>query len=267
MIISIPDNIYSLFIPISVITLVSSLLGLVGPLVLWRRYSYLGDGISHSALLGSALGIFLGLNPWISNIIICLVFTNLIYIYSRKISFNTSIGIFASFFLSVSILLSDFIPEINLMNFLVGDPLLSVEDDIYLLVAVLSVTSIFIILNFRKIVLATIHKDIASVYYPNAKYLDLITLNLLAIVISISAKIVGVLIVVAFLLLPASIAATFSTNPKRMIINSTLMGLLCGIGGFLIAIFIDSSVSATIVAFGSILFIILHSIKISCTKS
>ena len=189
--------------------------GPLGCFVIWRRLAYFGDTLSHSALLGVALAILLEVNITLAVFVIS-VLMGLALLMLRQIAplssdallgllaHSTAIGLIALSFMTWV--------RVDLLGFLFGDVLAINQFD--LLVIGLGGTIVLLVLKliWRSLFAATVSPEIARAEGLQPERAEIIFMILMASVIAISMKIVGVLLITALLIIPAATARCFSTG-------------------------------------------------------
>tara|TARA_Y100001954_G_scaffold226371_1_gene268125 strand:- start:1243 stop:2091 length:849 start_codon:yes stop_codon:yes gene_type:complete len=209
--------------------------GPIGCFILWRRLAYFGDTLSHSALLGVAMALLLELNITLSVFIICLIVSLLLLLLQKRASLSSDalLGLLAHATLAVGLVVLAFMTwvRVDLMGFLFGDILAVSKSDITLiwlggLVVLAGLLSIW-----RRLFAATVNYDLAKAEGAKPDFTNFIFMALVAAVIAVSMKLVGVLLITALLIIPAATARRFSTSPEHMAITAAVIGSLSVIVG------------------------------------
>lgn len=209
--------------------------GPIGCFILWRRLAYFGDTLSHSALLGVAMALLLELNITLSVFIICLIVSLLLLLLQKRPSLSSDalLGLLAHATLAVGLVVLAFMTwvRVDLMGFLFGDILAVSKSDITLiwlggLVVLAGLLSIW-----RRLFAATVNYDLAKAEGAKPDFTNFIFMALVAAVIAVSMKLVGVLLITALLIIPAATARRFSTSPEHMAIMAAAIGSLSVIVG------------------------------------
>lgn len=231
----------------------------LGSVMLWRKIPYIGDSIAHASVLGIVLALFFDFNMDISLLITAIVFVAIIvYLRNEKIS-GTVIVIFSYSFLAIGLFLLNFIDsaqQIDISSYLFGDILLVTTRDIILV----SLVSVFILYwlwyRWRALLLSSINEDLAIIEGCNTRRLELELMFSVAIIISLSLKIVGVLLVAALLIIPSAAARNISKTSTSMVINAIIIGILSIVIGLFLSYFTDSPSGPSIIIFSIIMFIL-----------
>ncbi|BBB28012.1 zinc ABC transporter permease subunit ZnuB [Neptunomonas japonica] len=217
---------------------VAAVAGPLGAFVVWRRMAYFGDSLAHSALLGVALGILLDISLNLA-VIACCVLLALILVSLQKqrlIATDTLLGIMAHSTLSLGLVAISFIDgaRLDLMDYLFGDLLAIAPADLaWILVggaAVLLTIRIF----WEPLLAITINEELAQVEGIHVSRTRLILMVLIAVVIAVSMKIVGILLITSLLVIPAAAARRLSSTPEQMAVYASMLGcvaVLIGIWG------------------------------------
>lgn len=251
---------FKLLLPIWLSGMMLSILsGSIGPFIIWRRMSYFGDTLSHSSLLGISIGLFFNINPLYTVIILTLLMS-IILLSLEQVSYLTTdslLSIIAHSTFSIGLILISLMPQLkmNLMNYLFGD-LLSVNFFDLLIFFFLDIIVLTIIIyNWKNFLLITINEEIAQADGINIKKNKIILVILISLVISISMKLVGALLVTAMMIIPSTIARRFSCSPEKMIIMSIIIGAISVTGGIILSLFFDTPAGPSVVLVSTILFL------------
>ena len=203
--------------------------GPLGCFVIWRRLAYFGDTLSHSALLGVALALLLELNITFTVFCISVVVAMLLMLLQRRASLSSDalLGLLAHSALAVGLVVLAFMTwvRVDLMGFLFGDILAITRADLMMIwfggVAVL----IALIKIWRPLFAATVSYELATAEGTRPDFSNIVFTVLLAAVIAVSMKIVGVLLITALLIIPAAAARRFSKSPEQMALIAIIIGV------------------------------------------
>ena len=203
--------------------------GPLGCFVIWRRLAYFGDTLSHSALLGVALALLLELNITFTVFCISVVVAMLLMLLQRRASLSSDalLGLLAHSALAVGLVVLAFMTwvRVDLMGFLFGDILAITRADLMMIwfggVAVL----IALIKIWRPLFAATVSYELATAEGTRPDFANIVFTVLLAAVIAVSMKIVGVLLITALLIIPAAAARRFSKSPEQMALIAIIIGV------------------------------------------
>lgn len=249
--------------------IVALVAGVMGCFVVWRRMAYFGDSLAHSALLGIALGIALGINHNLSVIMLCSLFALILVWLQQKRIFatDTLLGILAHASLSIGVITISILEQIiDLHSYLFGDILTVGNDQIWWLVigggSVLGVLTY----NWSSLVLMTIDEDLAQAEnVPVARY-QMLLMFLMTIVVAISIKIVGILLIASLLIIAPAASRQLSKSPEMMAMIACLIGVISVVIGMYFSFELDTPSGPTIVAALAALFVISFPISRIKTK-
>ena len=239
---------------------VSLIAGSLGCFVIWKRLSYFSDSISHSALLGVALGLATGLGINLGLVIVGSLFAVLIVVLQQKEFWSSDavLGIFSHLSLSLGIVVLGIIGNQNTDYFayLFGDILSITSKDLYWIFSVLIVVVTILVFNWKKLLLLTLNEELAKAEGINKLYYDLLFMFLIALAVSVSVQIVGVLLITSLLIIPPAISRVISNSPVTMILASMIVSIFSVLLGLYLSIDFDLATGPTIViTLGALFFI------------
>ena len=234
--------------------------GPLGCLVIWRRLSYFGDTLSHSALLGVTLAYAFSINITLSVFLISsIVAILLINLQKRtKLAGDSLLGLLAHSTLAIGLVLIGFLSSIrfDLMGLLFGDILAVTTEDIALVwIGGIIILGILYYI-WKSIFSATVNYDLAAAEGMRPEISNLIFTLLLAAVIALSIKMIGALLITGLLLIPAAIARNLSNSPKQMIIISVLAGITSVVIGLFTSLELNTSSGPSIIVVSLALFVL-----------
>lgn len=235
--------------------------GPLGSFIVWRRMSAFGDTLSHSSLLGLALGAVLNINPFYTVLFLLLLISSIIVFLEHisYLSLDTILGIITYSTLSLGMIIVNHmskIKKISITNYFFGDLLnITIADLIVILLVIIFVLCIFI-WYWKRMLLLTINVELARVDGINVTHIRLIFTLITALTIAISIKFIGSLLIAALLIMPAAIAQKFSISPKNMVYISIFIGFLGVTSGIILSYFFHTPSSPSIVLCLSLLFLL-----------
>ena len=211
--------------------------GPVGCLIVWRRMAYFGDAIAHSALLGVAVGLFIGFAPNIGVAVISAFFAVLlVYLqHRRKLSIDTLLGILAHGALALGLLLvfwsavetghgvhneaeHKIDPHQLLETYLLGSlENISMHQNISLIIGAI-VIGVILKLIWEPLILMTLNMDLARAEGVPTLRLQYIMMGIMTSLVVMGMQITGVLFITSLLIIPAAAARQISKTPEKMII-------------------------------------------------
>jgi zinc transport system permease protein len=234
--------------------------GPLGSFVVWRRMAYFGDTLAHSALLGVALGILLEINLTVSVTLGCVLLAVLLVALQHKqwLASDTLLGILAHSTLSLGLVvlaLSDNV-RVDLMAYLFGDLLAIARSDLYWMLGGLGLVSVLLVWLWRRLLSITVHEELARVEGLPVTAIRLALMLLIAIVIAVAMKIVGVLLITSLLIIPPAAAQRHARTPEQMAMGASLLGCLAVLGGLALSWNLDTPAGPSIVVSAALLFLL-----------
>jgi zinc transport system permease protein len=234
--------------------------GPLGCFIVWRRLAYFGDTLSHSALLGVALALILQVNITAAVFAVsALVALSLLGLQRRaSLSSDSLLGLLAHSSLALGLVALAFLPSVrvDLMGFLFGDILaVSIPD---LAVIYLGGAAVALVLAFvwRPLFAATVNYELAEAEGMRPDRANVIFMLLMATVIAISMKIVGVLLITALLIIPAATARRMARGPEAMALIAAVLGVVSVVAGLFGSLEWDTPSGPSIVVAALILFLL-----------
>jgi zinc transport system permease protein len=238
--------------------------GPLGVFVVWRRMAYFGDTLAHSALLGVAMGFVLGLNLNLAVVLVGITLALLLTGMSanRQLSSDTQLGILAHSALSLGLVVMTFQASVrvDLMSYLFGDILaVTVADLLWVWGGGLLVLTVLLAI-WRPLLSLTVHEELAQVEGVPVGRLRLVFMLMIALVIAVSMKIVGVLLITSMMIIPAATARRFSQTPEQMALLAAVTGGLAVVLGLAGSWQWDTPAGPSVVVAASLLFALSQTI-------
>ena len=243
--------------------------GPIGCFIIWRRLSFFGDTLSHSALLGVTIGFFFDINVAFSVFLISSAIALILLKLQKttKLPGDALLGLLAHSSLAVGLVVISFLSSIrfDIMGLLFGDILAVNEID--LLIIWLGGALILVILKiiWKPLFASTVNNELAEAEGMNPERANAIFTILLAAIIAISIKIVGLLLITGMLIMPAAMSRNISNNPQQMVKLSVVGGLLSVLIGLFSSLQFNSPSGPSIITAALVLFSFTL-IKIKRTK-
>jgi zinc transport system permease protein len=239
---------------------VAIIAGAMGCFVVWRRMAYFGDSLAHSALLGVALGLATGINSNIGIVIVCSLFSGLLLWLQQKkwLATDTLLGILAHAALSIGMVTISLLEKkFNLHAYLFGDILTVTLTEIYWIFGGGVLVLILLARNWSGLVLMTIHEDLAKAERVRTFFTQLMFMFLMTIVVAVSIRIVGILLITSMLIIPAATARQLVRSPEAMAFAASALGVVAVIGGIFASLQYDTPSGPSIVACSAVMFMVL----------
>ena len=234
--------------------------GPVGCFIVWRRMAYFGDTMAHSALLGVGLAILFDLNIMVSVFIIAFAIAMLLVLLQRRhtLSADSLLGILSHATLAFGLVLVAFMSWIrfDLMSLLFGDILAVSVTDLIAIYAGGALILAALMKLWRPLLAATISEDIAQAEGLQPELHRTLFMILLALLIAIAMKIVGILLITALLIIPAATARRFALSPEQMAVYAAFIGACSVIAGLFGSLNYDTPSGPSIVVASVVFFVI-----------
>ncbi|WP_414526435.1 metal ABC transporter permease [Nodularia chucula] len=213
--------------------------GLLGSFATLRQLSFFSHAVGHAALIGVVLGVLLQLNPTWMLLPFTLVFgvVVLYFIDKTDLASDSVLSIVLSGALAIGIIMTSFVPGYrgNLMRVLFGDILAINNTDLILTVLLLIASSIFILLTLQQQILLTLNPDVAQVQGVPVQLYRYGFIILLSLSVAVAITAIGVLLVNAFLVIPASTAKLISHHFSRFLGLSIIIGSTTSFVGIMVS--------------------------------
>lgn len=240
------------------VLLITPLFGLVGTMIVNNRMSFFSDALGHSALTGIAIGVLMGVDNYLLSMLgFALLFAVGIsaVIGSGVSSADTIIGVFSSTGLALGVvLLSASGGFSKYSSYLIGDILTVQPEEIALLGCVLLAVLLVWGLFFNRFLLSSINGDLAASKNIREGALQKIFVILVAVLVTVSIKWVGVLIINSLLVLPAASARNVARSMRSYHAWSVGVSMFSGVAGLILSYYLGTAAGGTIVLVAAMVF-------------
>lgn len=200
----------------------------LGCLVVWRRMSYFGGTIAHAGLLGVAMGLALHIDLTLGVVIVSLLIGALLVGLGRQrlVPSDSLLGILSHAALAGGVVAASLLSgqRLDLMGYLFGDVLAVSGTDLVWLAAGGGAVLVVIAAFWRTLVAVAVHEDLAAAEGLPVAWAEAALIVILALTVAIAMKIVGVLLIVSFLIMPAAAARPFVSTPEQMVALAAVIG-------------------------------------------
>ena len=234
--------------------------GPLGCFIVWRRMAYFGDTLSHASLLGVALALLFQVNITLSVFIVSVFVSMVLVLLQQRITLSADalLGLLAHSSLAVGMVALSFMTwvRVDLMGFLFGDILAVTPFDIVIIWCGGICVVVLLVFFWQSLFASTINHELAQAEGMKPEQANIIFMMLMAAVIAITMKIVGVLLITSMLIFPAAIARRFSTGPEQMAFLAVIIGIIAVFGGLLGSLQWDTPAGPSIVVAASVFFIV-----------
>jgi len=232
----------------------------LGCFVVWRRMAYFGDTLSHAALLGVALGVVLDVEPMLGVMVAALTTGVLLVGLQRfgEFAIDTVLGILAHSTLALGVVVLSFVESVrvDLFSYLFGDILAVTGGDIGWILAGGALVLGMLVFLWRPLLAVTVHTDLAQVEGVSVTAVRLAFVLLLAIVVAVAMRIVGILLITSLLVIPPATARRFARNPAQMALLAALAAAIAVSAGLGASLGWDTPAGPSMVVASAVLFLL-----------
>lgn len=209
---------------------------ITGTFVLLKRIIFISGGIAHAALGGIGAAVYFGYDPLfgaLAGALFCALFIGIVNLYFKQ-NEDLLIGVFWALGMAVGIIFMHLTPgySVDLTSFLFGDIMMVSRQALLLLSALNGVILLLVTVFYRQLIFVCFDEEYASIRGIYVKGIYLLLLCLIALTIVIVIQVVGIILVIALLSIPAAIAALISKSPLKMMGFAFLFGSIftvCGL--------------------------------------
>lgn len=234
--------------------------GPLGCFVVWRRMAYFGDTMAHSALLGVAVAVLLDINMMAGVFAVATLVSMALLLLQKRGALSTDalLGILSHSTLALGLVLVAFMTwvRIDLMAFLFGDILAVSRLDIAFVYGGGLVILAVVAWMWRPLLASTVSAELAEAEGLDPGRARLVFMLLMAAVIAIAMKIVGILLITSLLIIPAATARRFAATPEQMAVLASLLGAVAVMGGLFGSLRFDTPSGPSIVVAALAIFIL-----------
>ncbi|SET42437.1 metal ABC transporter permease [Paracoccus homiensis] len=224
--------------------------GPLGSFVVWRRMAYFGDSTAHAAILGVALSLAFSFSIYAGTLAIALTMAVLVTVLSmRGQAMDTVLGVLAHSALALGLVAISFVPQarVDLNSYLFGDILAVGRGDLVWIWSAAFVVLGLLAWRWQRLVTASVNEELAMAAGIDPRVERLVLSLALALVVALSIRIVGSLLISAMLIIPAAAARPWARTPERMAAIASLVAALAVFGGMASSLYLDSPAGPSIV--------------------
>jgi zinc transport system permease protein len=232
----------------------------LGCFVVWRRMAYYGETVAQAGLIGIALGLAFSFNLTASVLIMTLAISGLLVLLGRQhvVPFDALLGLLAHTALAIGVIAASLVrgPQVDLMAFLFGDIFAITASDLRWMAFGGAAALVALAGMWRPLLALSVHEDLAAAEGIATERIKLLFVVVLALVVAIAIKIVGVLLTIAFLIMPAAAARPLSETPEQMALIAAIFAMLSVAIGLLLSINLDTPGGPSIVLMLAVFFVL-----------
>lgn len=238
---------------------IAVLCSFLGVFLVLRRISLIGDGLAHVTFGSVALGLLFNVYPLYMSIPITLLSgLGIIKIMEKtKLSGDAAIGIVSSAGISLGVLVASLASGFNvdLFSYLFGNILAISEGEVILSIILSAIVIFVVLLLYHMLVSATFDEEMAKVSGVNTKRINKIFILLIALTIVLSMRVVGIMLISSFLILPSVSALQIAKSFKTAIMFSCIFSIISVVFGIVMSFTMNLPTGATIVIINLTIFL------------
>ena len=216
-------------------TMMVSIAAPIGCLMVWQRLAFLSDTLGHAAVMGVGLGLLLQFPPMVGVLAVVLL---IVVSLSQVVNFNnalseTTLAIISHTGLAAGLILLGVLPSdmVSIEAILFGDLLAVTLTDLGMIFITSLVLVILLLQHWRSFVAISVSREIAQAEGIQVRKVQLLLYMMIALLVAVMMKVMGVLLIAAMLVIPTSSARVLSGSPERMVLFSAVYGMLALAGG------------------------------------
>jgi zinc transport system permease protein len=240
--------------------LVSIACGIIGTFVVVNRIVFISAGIAHAAYGGIGIGYFFRFSPVLGAILFSVFSALGMGIVQRKFQerADTIIGVMWAIGMSLGIILIDLTPgyKADLMSYLFGSILAVPRSDLLIMLALDFVIIVFTWLLYQELLAISFDETFATVRNVPVNTIYLLLMAAIALTVVMMMRVVGLIMVISLLTIPAAISGQFVKNLKQMMVIATILGVIFNIIGLWLSYNFNLTSGATIILVSGIVYLV-----------
>lgn len=232
---------------------------MIGTFLVMRRFSLFADSLAHVALAGVAIGIITGWYPVATAVVVCVIAAVFIEKLrsEQKIYGDAALSLFLSGSLAVALVLISLAHgfNVNLFSYLFGSVAAVEQVDVYIVLGLTVVVLMVLLGYYKQLLFVSFDEEAAKVSGLKVKTFNLLLMTLAAVVVALSMRIVGILMVGALMVIPVLAALQIAKSFQRTLVYSVVFSLIAVFGGLFFSYQFDIIAGGAIVLLALIIFI------------
>ena len=238
--------------------------GPLGSFVVWRRMAYFGDSTAHAAILGVAMALAFEVSIYAGTLAVAVAMACLVSaLVTRGQAMDTILGVLSHSALAVGLVAISFVraARSDLSSYLFGDILAVGRADLVLIWTGAALVLAVLALRWQRLVTSSLNEELAMAAGIDPRVERLVLSLALAVVVALSIRVVGSLLISAMLIVPAAAARGLSRSPERMVGNAMLIAALSVMAGLWTSLRADTPAGPSIVAAATMIFLISQAFR------
>lgn len=240
--------------------LISILCGLVGTYVVSRRIVFIAGGVTHASFGGIGIGYFLGIHPLVGAAVFSTIAANIMHYFtgSGKLREDSAIGILWSFGMALGIIFIFITPGTppNLMSYLFGNLLTVSSRELLMMLILAIVVVLFFVVFYRLMIAIAFDESYAKSLRLPVHFINYSLMTLIALVIVITIKAAGIILVMSYLTIPQSTSNLFFNDFRKIALGSIVISLLGSVVGLVISYLLNVPTGASVITVFVVLFLV-----------
>ena len=241
-------------------TMIGVIAPLIGTFLVIRRFSRLADTLAHVSLAGVAIGLLTKTDPVISAVVVSILTAIGVerLRVSRKIFGESALALFLWSGMAIAVVIISLARGFNvgLFSYLFGSIATVSSGDLYVIGILGAAVVMLVIAFYKELFFVSFDDELAQVSGINSRAFNLILMVLAAVTISLSMRIVGILLIGALMIIPVITAMQFSRSFRQTLLFSVVLSLIAVILGLILSYYFDLASGGTIVLVSMIIFFI-----------
>lgn len=230
--------------------ILAALAGVMGVLSTIRNASFFGDAVAHSSLAGVAIGLWFNYEPLFVALVYAVAVSVMLPWFRKNtnFAFDTILGIFLPFSMGLGVVIFSALPgyQPDLMSFLFGSMLGVTFNDVLFVLVLAVIFGITLAIFFHQLLYIAIDPEYPRIIGLRTELLDIMFHVLLACTIIAGVRLVGVILINALIIIPASIARLYASSLTQMLILAPIIGVVCVLIGILFSLMMNTPPGASI---------------------
>ncbi|MBI4976611.1 MAG: metal ABC transporter permease [Spirochaetes bacterium] len=244
------------------VLLVAPVTALIGVHLTAFRMAFFADAVSHSAFTGVALGFLFAVQPVLSMAVFAVIIAIVVVRVERTSSLapDSVISVIMSAAIAVGLAIASYRKTFmrDLSQYLFGDILTVTHTDILLLMAAAVVVAVFFVVTFNRLTLLSLNEHIAVKRFPRVAWTKLAFSLLTAVMVALSIKIIGMLLITSMLIIPAASARLIARNMRDTVWVSVIASVVASVTGLVASYYLDISTGPAIIILLSVFFAVSY---------
>lgn len=238
--------------------------GPLGSFVVWRRMAYFGDATAHAAILGVAVSLAFQISIYAGTVLVALAMALAITaLVSRGQAMDTMLGVLSHSALALGLVAISFVPAArsDLSAYLFGDILAVGRGDLALIWAGAGLVLALLAWRWQRLLTASLNEELARAAGIDPRIERLVLSVALAVVVALSIRVVGSLLISAMLIVPAAAARGLSRSPETMVGNAMLIAAVAVMAGLSASLHLDTPAGPSIVTAAAAIFAVSQAFR------